>query len=328
MALLMDWLQKILLSSLIILVNGGILILSLSWLGGPPLSEELYNAPESEVIEIRVEKSGTQAILPPEEKKIPPREEKKTQQASISLPRENTQPAEPASAPIPEALIYDYGLKSSVNLLCKASPSEYVVATGAIIDSRGYIISNAHVAEEADTKEPCTIRRGSPAKPFATATLIYTPISYKNATSEEEKARSDFSIWQINGPGEYSMWELEYKKPFFKNEPLLTLAYPAELLGNELVFKSLNLVFSKTYVEATDTIIIRSTSNISSQRGSSGGALIDLYTMRIRGLIFAVSENANIAEREIFSLTPKGINEIMQKETGTTLKEYLAGVSF
>ena len=49
--------------------------------------------------------------------------------------------------------------------------------------------------------------------------------------------------------------------------------------------------------------------------------------MRIRGLIFAVSENVNIAEREIFSLTPKGINEIMQKETGTTLKEYLAGFS-
>jgi len=319
MALLMDRLQKILLSSLIILANGGILILSLSWLGGPPLREEIYDIFESEVIEIRVEESSTRAVLPSEEKKTLP--------ASISLPQEDAQPAELAPTPLPETLIYDQGLKSSVNLLCKGGPSEYVVATGAIIDSRGYLISNAHVAEGVDAKEPCTIRRGSPAQPFREATLIYTPISYKNATSEEEKARSDFSIWKINEPGEYPVWELEYEKSFFKNELLLTLAYPAELLGNELVFKSLNLIFSKTYVEATDTVIIRSTANISSQRGSSGGVLIDPYTMRIRGLIFAVSENTNIAEREIFSLTPKGINEIMQKETGKTLKEYLAGFS-
>src|SRR3990167_7492169 len=154
MALLMDRLQKILLSSLIILANGGILILSLSWLGGPPLREELYDTSESEVFEIRVEESSTQALLPSEEKKTLP--------ASISLPREDTQSTELAPTPLPETLIYDHGLKSSVNLLCKANPGEYVVATGAIIDSRGYIISNAHVAEEADTKEPCTIRRGSP----------------------------------------------------------------------------------------------------------------------------------------------------------------------
>lgn len=323
----MDRFQKLLLSSLIILANGGIIILSLAWLSGPPLREELYNTIESEVIEIRVEESRTQAVLPREERTILPPEEKKTQQASLSLPIESTQPAEPAPTPLPEALIYDQGLKSSVNLLCKASPSEYIVATGAIIDSRGYIISNAHVAEGIDAKESCVIRRGSPARPFATAILIYTPVSYKNAAREEEKAQSDFSIWKINEPGEYQSWELAYEQSFYENEPLLTLAYPAELLGGELVFKSLNLVFSKTYVEATDTIIIRSTSNINSQRGSSGGALIDPYTMRIRGLIFAVSENANIAEREIFSLTPKGINEIMRKETGTTLKEYLAVVS-
>lgn len=275
--------------------------------------EHLYTAEKPEIIEvIKINSEQSNTSIRVFDTKTTP------------LPVKSETSAPPQPILLPEAVIYNQGLTSTVNILCEKNQREYIVATGAIVHSSGYILSNAHVAEGVPEHTECTIRRGSPAVAFATAHLIYIPEVYTATTSEETRARSDFSLWKINEPGDYPFWNIEYDQKFTNHETLLTLSYPAELLGNDIILKALNLVFSKTSVEATDSIIVRSSSNISAQHGSSGGILVDPYTSRVRSMIFAVGENTTISQRELYSLTPKSINIVLQKEIGKTLIEYLA----
>ena len=235
---------------------------------------------------------------------------------------------EPPKKSLPDQTFYTQGLESVVNILCSnARGNEYTIATGVIIDTKGYILSNAHVTDDLPKNPVCSIRRGSPARTFGTATLVFLPEAYKNASSEEQRARHDISIWRLDTTASgLSAWPIDTSTAIAPNDQLRTLSYPAELLGGETILTSLALVLSNTTVIETDQFIIQTSANLSAQHGSSGGVLVNPYTARAQGLIFAVGEG-NTAERKyLYALTMRSVSETIANEKGKDIYMYLASL--
>lgn len=227
---------------------------------------------------------------------------------------------------ISENVLYDKGLEATVNLICRQKDNEYSVATGAIIHNKGYIISNAHIADDLANPPHCTVGRSSPARKFGEARLVFLPKAYGESKTETERAHHDISIWKLEDASAIDkVWDIDFENAPKIGEYFLTQSYPAEFLADELFNADLNMLFSSTEIVGADEYLIEAKSSLASQRGSSGGILIDRYTGKVRGIIFGIDNISThqINERKLYALTPKAINETMQKETGKTFTEYL-----
>jgi len=267
----------------------------------PPPDEKLELPPPKEIIK----------ILPP------------------PLPAETLVKAEPPRKLVPQPELYAKGLLATVNFLCPNANGTYGVATGAIIDPHGYIISNAHIVDQKNQQPTCTIRRGSPAVDIGKAKLILLPAEYFATTDQQLQARMDISLWKLEGNRvDWPHWNIDFDTTPRVGEQLLTQSYPAELLSNELVFKNLNLLFSNTIITETDASIIASRATIAAQHGSSGGMLIDPYTGMLRGIIFGISSDTekSINTRILYAIAPTRINSIIWQETKKQFREYLAAL--
>ena len=233
--------------------------------------------------------------------------------------------------PLPHSELYTLASGFVVNLFCDMGDDEVAIATGVIIHEAGYILTNAHVAP-AENIGTCVIRQGSPAHNVALAERIFTPTAISATSSTRDILRRDVAIWKITRiiPG-----ELKTPVPFLAipssyvvtdTQKLSTFSYPAELLGSQTIVNALYLSFSETTVVSHDAYFIESTQGLSSQKGSSGGILVDPYTGRFAGLIFAINskKGQSVSERTLFSLTPLAIEEAIREATKKSLQEYLA----
>ncbi|PJE64639.1 MAG: hypothetical protein COU90_02245 [Candidatus Ryanbacteria bacterium CG10_big_fil_rev_8_21_14_0_10_43_42] len=248
-------------------------------------------------------------------------------------PEKDTSPSKPVpTARIPQKELYNFGASHVVNLFCELGDREVAIATGVILNDAGYILTNAHVAY-AENPKPCLIRRGSPAQNFAIAERIFIPSDFSGTSLAYANIVRDIAIWKIttfignNTLADLSPLEINPLYAPSINSPLSTFSYPAELLGSEAIVRHLHLSFSETIVRAQDAFIIESTQGIGSQKGSSGGIIINPFTGTFAGLIFAINEgeSSSITERNLFSLTPLAIDATVRAETGKSLKEFLAG---
>lgn len=230
--------------------------------------------------------------------------------------------------------LYDRARPRVVNLLCEVpNTSRVVVASGALISASGHVLTNAHVAEDfTNIKDyECLIRQGSPARSVGYAKLVLFPQAFGQAQDRRTQSENDISVWQlVRSPGEtplletFSFFEIKADYVPKTGQPLATFSYASELLGFETLLKSLNLLFSETTVSEFDQNFILSKASLSSQMGSSGGVLVDVYSGDLAGLIFAVDTQTDISKRTLFSLTPAAIERIVKQETGKTLTEFLA----
>lgn len=239
------------------------------------------------------------------------------------------QPKPETKTRLPQSELYSKAESRVVNFLCYKSDG-VGVASGIIISPKGHILTNAHVAEGFDKNSECAIRQGSPARAIGYAKLVMFPSAYANSKTQQEQAENDISIWIMSkGAGEASLPEsfpyYDLDEFYFPetNQPLATFSYPAELLGYETLLKSLNMLFAETIVSEFDINFILSSSGLSSQVGSSGGVLVDVYTNKFAGIIFGISNNETISKRTLFSLTPNSVARIVKNETGQTLAEFL-----
>ncbi|MBI4121547.1 MAG: trypsin-like peptidase domain-containing protein [Candidatus Ryanbacteria bacterium] len=242
-------------------------------------------------------------------------------------PAQGGQATIPAPSPIPDHILFEKGIKATVHLVCPAGNGLYTLATGAIIDRRGYIITNAHVADDLSRRAVCTVERGSPSREIGQARLIMLPESYKAATTSTERAHYDVSLWKMERmetPLEEA-WEFDFGNFPKSGDRYLTQSYPGEFEAESRFFTGATLLFSAATVTDTDIYLIGASGALASQKGSSGGILIDRFTGRLRGLIFGidVGNSPQIEKRTLYSLTPYAINTAIEKETGKTLLEYL-----
>lgn len=265
-------------------------------------------------------------------------DEKMLQQIQESIDKANQaikeiesslQPKPEIKTRLPQSELYSKAESRVVNFLCYKSDG-VGIASGIIISPKGHILTNAHVAEGFDKNYECIIRQGSPARAIGYAKLVMFPSAYANSKTRQEQAENDISIWIMSkGAGEASLPEsfpyYDIDEFYFPetNQPLATFSYPAELLGYETLLKSLNMLFAETIVSEFDTNFILSSSGLSSQIGSSGGVLVDVYKNRFAGIIFGISNNETISKRTLFSLTPNSVGRIVKNETGQTLAEFL-----
>ncbi|MBI2052417.1 MAG: trypsin-like peptidase domain-containing protein [Candidatus Sungbacteria bacterium] len=238
-------------------------------------------------------------------------------------------------APLPPARIsqeelYNKAATRVVNFFCQQG-NQIKAASGIIISPAGHILTNAHVAEGYDGNFECAIRQGSPARNLGYAKIVMFPQAYALAATRQEQADNDVSIWKLtrlaNGdPLPKTMDYYSIDPTYYPqiNQPLSTFSYPSELLGYETILRSLNMFFAETIVNDFDRDLILSSTGLSSQVGSSGGILVDVYTNQFAGLIFAVSKDEEISKRKLFSLTPFSVNRVVQTETGFSLDIFLS----
>ncbi|MDP3800327.1 MAG: trypsin-like peptidase domain-containing protein [bacterium] len=227
--------------------------------------------------------------------------------------------------------LYDKASSRVVNFFCEYA-NGVETASGVLISPNGYILTNAHVAEAFVNKNyECKIRQGSPAKNIAYAKIVMFPTAYTtNNKNNWEGHANDVSIWKItrSASGEpitstFPYYSIDTNYLPKKDQPLATFSYPGELLGYEVLLKNLNMLFGETIVSEFNADFIVSGMSLSSQSGSSGGILADVYTNKFAGLIFGVTTTTNINERKLFSLSPYAIDRVVKNETGQSLADFL-----
>jgi hypothetical protein len=246
-------------------------------------------------------------------------------------------------------------IKSSlVNILCTTRSGNTVrsiTGSGVVIDSRGVILTNAHVAQVFLIKDypvanstNCTIRGGSPAKELYKADLLYIPPSWV----EEHKA----TLSQSNpvGTGENDFAFLLIKDPVsgalpsqFPYLPMLiadaelnvgdnvvVAGYAAGFLNalsiqNELyLVTAISKIFELFTFRTQSLDLISVGGSIVAQRGSSGGAVVNENTELV-AVIVTSTEAPNTSERDLRAITLSHINRSLQNERGSSLGALLSG---
>jgi S1-C subfamily serine protease len=245
-------------------------------------------------------------------------------------------------------------LKSMVNIVClSGNPSiPSISGSGVIIDSRGIILTAAHVAQLFLLQDylgtdivSCLIRTGSPARRAYTAEPIYVSPSWIRANPNTLKTSSptgtgenDFALLAITGtatstplPASYPAVPLTQTDPQL-NEQVAIGSYGAEYLTSSELNYSLYpiLVFGSIddrYTFDTDTVdLVSVDGTAASQEGSSGGGLIDADGNLI-GIITTSSVSGSIADRALNAVTIGHMRRSFEADTGKNLDSSLANTS-
>ena len=228
-----------------------------------------------------------------------------------------------------------------VNILClpQIGLSTGISGSGVVVDSRGVILTNAHIAQYfllRDYLQPdnvtCTVRTGSPAQAMYTATLLYLPPAWIAANAAQLKAaqavgtgEQDFAFLLITGrtdptttlPAAFSRIEMDRGYADI-GEPMLLAAYPAGFLGAETVQKSLYASSAIAYV--TQLFSFSASKNVGlfsvggtvvSQGGSSGGAAVRLRDGTLAGIIVTETSAASTGERDLRALALSHIDDAL-----------------
>jgi len=240
-----------------------------------------------------------------------------------------------------------------INILCmpqQGSPIDGgATGSGVIIDPRGVILTNAHVAqyilfsERPELHMQCTIRIGSPAQPRYTARVIAFPSTWVTQHAEEIKLETP------TGTGEHD-WALVYitgrtdgsNKPTIfpfasfdsrhaivqKGDPVLVYGYPAGFLGGVSVLRY--LYPSSSVVSIHNVFTFRTGSldvlslggSIVAQGGASGGGVFNAWGKLI-GIIVTTSIAETTAERDLRAITLYHIDQSVRAHLGMTLLDIL-----
>ncbi|MDO8561393.1 MAG: serine protease [bacterium] len=242
-----------------------------------------------------------------------------------------------------------------VNILCAARSGSLrpISASGIIIDGKGVILTNAHVAQyvllssDPQVDLSCTIRTGSPAVArFIPEVLYIPPVWVKEHASDIKTARPtgtgehDYALLRINGTIDGSPLPFSFPSlPFdaregigFPDDSVLVASYPAEFIGGMTAQLNLHPVTSVTRIMSLLTFgtiegtvdLVSVGGVIGAQSGSSGGAVVNAWG-RLIGLISTTSEGETTAERDLRAITMSYINRDISAQSGQDLAGILAG---
>ncbi len=241
-----------------------------------------------------------------------------------------------------------------VNILCMSEHGASIrpiSGSGVIIDSRGVILTNAHVAQYVLLSQSpridlsCTIRVGSPAVSKWKAEVLFIPpvwvsehVKEINTSRPMGTGEHDYALLRITGSVDSS--PLPQVFPFlsfdtrevigFLGDPVLGAGYPAEFVGG---YNAQNNLFAVSSVSKIDQLMTFAGNTVDSfsiggvieaQSGSSGGAVVNAWDKLI-GVITTTSEGATTAERTLHALTMSYIDRDIKAQTGHDLTAYLQG---
>ena len=237
-----------------------------------------------------------------------------------------------------------------VNIFCapKGGAMRPISGTGTIIDPRGIILTNAHVAQYVLLSESprvdlsCYVRAGSPATTKWIPQVLYIPAVWVQQHAADIRAEHplgtgehDYALLFIGAssdgsplPARFPSLPVDTREAIgFLGDQVLAASYPAEFVGASANFalysasSVTNIAQLLTFdVKSVDVISVGSV--IEAQSGSSGGAIVNAWGHLI-GVITTTSEGTTTADRDLRAITLSYINRDITAQTGSTLLNYL-----
>jgi len=244
-----------------------------------------------------------------------------------------------ATSPIEDAL---------VNIYCTARIDDMLRTTtgsGVLIDPKGVILTNAHVAQFlllSDDTTRCTVRQGNPAAERYEAELLYLSPTWviENAaqlheTNPEGTGERDFALLLITEglaedlPDTFPALALAAPTYAFDAAPVRAGGYPAPREDNAHtdtlvpVVASTSIAHLFTFHNGRVDLVSIASSEVG-RHGSSGGPIVDKDGTVI-GLIVTRGNPETDGEQSLRALTIPYIDRTLSAETGLSLTETLAG---
>jgi hypothetical protein len=221
--------------------------------------------------------------------------------------------------------------------------------TGVVIDPRGVILTNAHVAQYVLLSEnpaidlACEARTGSPAVAKWKIEVLYIPQVWVDAHVSDIRLQEqsgtgehDFALLFITGSIDGSQVPtLPYLSPdtreaiAFQGDDVLVASYPAEFTKgisnlNDLYAATSYTSIQKLLTFVTDTADLLSLGGIiEAQSGSSGGAVVNQWD-KLVGIVVTTSLGNTTDSRDLHALSLSYISRDMAAQTGLNLPATLA----
>lgn len=241
-----------------------------------------------------------------------------------------------------------------VNILCTTRSGGMlnpISGSGVIIDKRGIILTNAHVAQYVLLQNyygpnsiKCVIRTGAPARARYTAEVLFMPEAWvrKHAKSIRKEislgtGEDDYALLAITGRvSGKPLDEVEFPTVPFNlqvaitkpGSSILLAGYPAGFLGGAIIQNNLWPVSTVGQIQKLMTFKTGSVDvydlggSIVAQQGSSGGAVVDNIGNLI-GIITTSSQAKTTDKRDLRAITLSHINASLQAYTSVGLKEFI-----
>ncbi len=239
-----------------------------------------------------------------------------------------------------------------VNILCMprgGGSFSPISGSGVIIDPRGIVLTNAHVAQYVLLSQSpkvdlqCAIRAGAPAHALWSAEVLYIPpvwvqthVGEINAQHPQGTGEHDYGLLYITGslsggslPAPFPFLQPDTREGIaFQGDQVLVASYPAEFLGgmaaeNDLYPASSVTTIGRLLTFSSSSIDVLSLGGIiEAQSGSPGGAVVNAWD-RLVGLIVTTSEGATTAARDLHALSLSYISRDLAAQSGYDLPEWL-----
>jgi hypothetical protein len=274
---------------------------------------------------------------------------------TVQIPSTPTPTQAPAPTPALAVQPTSHQLSDAVvNIVCVSKDPRVhsVSGSGVFIDSRGLILTVAHVGQMFLLKDypdagnvRCVIRTGGPARNAYLASPVYVSGTWirNNPSTLIDKmpkgtGENDFAVLAVTGgyggetlPASLPAIPLAAEDPSLGDSVTID-AYPAQDLTTAEIKNALYPATVDSSVKKVFTFTDRTVDVISlggsaaAQEGSSGGAIIDTSNHLV-GLITTSSEAPSLAARDLRAITPGHLRRSFMVDMGGNLDSYLSGIS-
>lgn len=244
--------------------------------------------------------------------------------------------------------------EATVNLYCRVKVGNKEVSstgTGVLIDARGVILTNAHVAQyfllngkDSKLSANCTVRTGSPAKEKYVAEVLYISKEWLSLNTEKSLKDSvkgtgeyDYALLYITGakkgklPDQFASLPLSMYSAIKKGDEVRVGGYPAGGLKYKEIRNKLKAVTATTTLTGVQTfgsdttdLVTLSRSKIASY-GVSGGPVTSPSDSLI-GIVATMSTSKATDEgASLRAITIPYVNRAVMQETGLLLTSLYIG---